>query len=614
LKISEEASRSDGRADLPDRARSAGYVPIGDYAVVGDGRTAALVARDGSIDWLCLPRLDSPSAFGRLLDAERGGAFTLAPSVPCDVSRRYRPGTNILETTYHADGGTVRVTDALTVSGRGLAPHRELARRVEGLAGRVPMRWEVEPRFGYGRWPTRVSRRHGVPVAAAHTDALAVVSWSAGEAVLRDGSFGAAFDVRDGERALLVLASAHQEPLVLPDRHGVESRIEATSAAWKRWLARSRYEGPWPAAVERSALALKMLIAASTGAIAAAATTSLPEVVGGERNWDYRFCWIRDASYTLESLLDLGFHDEAHAFAWWFLQATQRSHPVLSVLYRLDGGSEADERELDWTGYRGSSPVRTGNAAVEQLQLDIYGVLLETFSVYDRRGHSIDADTARRLAEVADRVCRIWRRRDCGIWEVRRDPQHFTHSKLMCWVALDRAVRLAKESRIPARSAGRWREERKALADFIESECWSDSAGAYARFAGSGDLDASVLLMARMGYPLGDGSRFARTIDAVRDRLGRGPLLRRYSGEDGLSGEEGCFLTCSFWLVRALALAGRRDEAARLMEDLLARANDLGLYAEEMDPSTGEMLGNYPQGLVHLALIEAARGFGERAP
>jgi GH15 family glucan-1,4-alpha-glucosidase len=613
LKTSEEASRSDARAALPDCARRAGYVPIGDYAVVGDGRTAALVARDGSIDWLCVPRLDSPSVFGRLLDAERGGAFTLAPSVPCSVARRYRPHTNVLETTYRADGGAVRITDALTVSGPGLAPHRELARRVEGLAGRLPMRWRVEPRFGYGRWPTRVSRRHGVPVATAHTDALALVSWSAGEAVVQEGSFGAAFEVREGEQALLVLAFAHQEPLILPDRQGVESRIEATSDAWNRWLSPIRYHGPWAAAVERSALALKMLIAAPTGAIAAATTTSLPEVVGGERNWDYRFCWIRDASFTLESLLDLGFHDEAHAFAWWFLQATQRSHPVLGVLYRLDGGSEADERQLDWTGYRGSSPVRIGNAAVDQLQLGIYGVLLETFAVYARRGYPIDADTGRRLSEVADRVCAIWRERDCGIWEVRQSPRHFTHSKLMCWVALDRAVRLAGEGRIPGRSAGRWREEREAIVAFIEKECWSESAGAYARSVGSDDLDASVLLMARMGYPPGDGSRFGRTVDAIRDRLGRGPLLRRYGGEDGLEGEEGCFLTCSFWLVRALALAGRRDEAACLMEDLLAKSNDLGLYAEEMDASTGEMLGNYPQGLVHLALIEAARELGEPA-
>jgi GH15 family glucan-1,4-alpha-glucosidase len=587
-----------------------GHVPIADYAVIGDGRTAALVAPDGSVDWLCLPGLDSPSVFGRLLDAEEGGAFVLAPTVPGDVARRYLPDTNVLETTYRTDGGTVRVTDALTVSGPGLAPHRELARRVEGLSGRVPMQWRAEPRFGYGTWPTRLGRRLGVPVATSRTEALAVSSWSAGDASIRNTSIEAGFEAREGTRGLLVLASSHQEPLVLPDRDSVESRIDVTGTAWRRWIAQSTYDGPWKEAVDRSALALKMLICAPTGAIAAAATTSLPETVGGERNWDYRFCWIRDACYTLEALLDLGFHDEAHAFAWWFLHATQLSHPELKVLYRLDGGPKAAERTLPWAGYRGSRPVRIGNAAAEQLQLDIYGALLETFWIYARRGHAIDTDTGTRLAEVADRVCLVWRQPDCGIWEVRQDPRHFTQSKLMCWVALDRAARLAEEGRIPDAGLGRWRTQRDAIRAFIETGCWSESVGSYVRSAGSEDLDASVLLMARMGYADPAEGRFVRTVDAVQERLSRGPLLLRYDGDDGLEGDEGCFLTCSFWLVRALRLSGRRDVAARLMEDLLARASELGLYAEEMDPSSGQMLGNYPQGLVHLALIEAAKGFG----
>jgi GH15 family glucan-1,4-alpha-glucosidase len=586
-------------------------VPIADHAVIGDGRTAALVAGDGSVDWLCLPGLDSPSVFGGLLDAEAGGAFTLAPAVPGQVTRRYRPGTNVLETTIRTDRGTVRVTDALTLPRPGLAPHRELARRVEGLSGRVPMAWVVEPRFGYGQWPTRFDRRLGVPVATSHTDAVAVQSWAAGAPALQGTAIRATFEVREGTRALLTLCSSHQEPLVLSDRSSVESRIDATTTAWSRWIAQSRYEGPWKDAVERSALVLKTLISAPSGAIAAAVTTSLPEAVGGERNWDYRFCWIRDASYTLEALLDLGFHDEAHAFAWWFLHATQLTHPDLQVLYRLDGGRRATERTLPWAGYRGSRPVRVGNAAVEQLQLDIYGALLETFWIYATRGYALDEDTARRLAEVADRVCRLWRQPDCGIWEVRQDPRHFTQSKLMCWVALDRATRLAEQARIPARALQTWRRERDAVSAFIEEECWSESQGAYVRSAQSQDLDASVLLMARLGYGDPTGPRFVRTVDAVRERLSRGPLLRRYSGGDGLPGDEGCFLTCAFWLVEALVASGRREAAARVMEDLLARASDLGLYAEEMDPASGEMLGNFPQGLVHLALIEAAKAFGD---
>jgi GH15 family glucan-1,4-alpha-glucosidase len=571
----------------------------------------ALVGRNGSVDWFCLPNLDSPSVFAALLDDEQGGRFALCPEDPHEVARRYLPDTNVLETTFTTARGTVRVTDAMTLPDVGLAPLRELARRVEGLAGTVQMRWRVEPRFGYGARRTRVERRESVAVAASGADAVAVCAWDAGRVDVDAASMGSAFEIREGRRAMLALAAAHADPLVLPSRATVEARLDATTTFWRRWCAARTYDGPWKEPVLRSALALKLLVHAPSGAIAAAATTSLPEAIGGERNWDYRFCWIRDTAFTLESLLQLGCGEEARAFFWWFMHATRLTRPKLQVLYRLDGGAHAPERELPLAGYRGSRPVRTGNAAARQLQLDTFGDLLDTAWVYVSRGHRIDADTGRELAEVADHVCRVWGEPDHGIWEVRMDPRHFTHSKMMCWVALDRAVRLAAAGQLPARHAGRWTDEAERIRVFIETRCWSERHGSYVRFAGGDDLDASLLLMAVERYLDPRHPRLVATLDAIRRELARGPLVYRYTGEDGLRSGEGVFLACSFWLVEALALAGRGDEAARTMEALLQLANDVGLYAEEIEPTTLEFLGNFPQGLVHLALVSAAVAMAE---
>jgi GH15 family glucan-1,4-alpha-glucosidase len=591
-----------------------GSAPIRDYAVIGDGRTAALVARDGSIDWLCLPDLDSPSVFAAVLDAEHGGRFTLAPEGPFVAEHRYEHGTNVLETTFTTAQGVVRVTDAMLLPGSGLAPMRELVRRVDGMAGRVPMRWDVEPRFDYGQRRAAIGLRSGVPVATGDRLALAVRSWDAGQPSCAPGSIGAHFEIADGENALLVLAAAYQEPLVIPARDDVEMRLRATREFWGAWAAGRAYEGPWRDAVVRSALALKLLVHAPSGAIAAAATASLPEELGGERNWDYRFCWVRDAAFTLNALLSVGCPREADAFFWWLLHASQLTHPRLHVLYRLDGGVDAPEKTLALAGYRDSRPVRIGNEALGQRQLDIYGDYLQTAWLFAEAGGRIDADTGRRLAQIADLVCRIWREPDSGIWEVRSAPAHFTQSKMMCWVALDRAARLAAAGQIPANGAPGWRTEAAAIRVFVERECWSAKLDSYVRFAGSEELDASLLLAAVMGYDDARAPRLASTIEAVRRELGNGPLLRRYSGEDGLGGQEGSFVCCSFWLVEALARAGRVAEAAALMDELIGFANDVGLYAEEIDPGSGEFLGNVPQALVHLALINAAAAIARPSP
>ena len=581
-------------------------MPIGDYAAIGDGRTVALVARDGSVDWLCLPDLDSPSVFAAVLDADRGGSFALRPEIPAEARRRYLPDTNVLETTFTTAQGVVQVTDAMALPSAELGPTRELIRRVVGLSGRVPMQWRITPAFNYGAVSPRLERRGDIPVALAGPDALAICSWDAGEAQLDDECVFGRFDAEESSSAVIALCGSHQEPLIFPRRQHVEARLNATTAYWRAWAANRAYDGPWRDAVIRSALALKLLFHAPSGAIAAAASASLPEEIGGERNWDYRFSWVRDSAFTLQALLQLGCPREAEAFFWWLLHASQLTHPRLQVLYRLDGGERAPERVLELDGYRGSRPVRVGNAAAAQTQLDIYGGLLQTALVYAQAGGRLDRETGRRLAAIADFVCQTWRQPDSGIWEVRSEPAHFTQSKMMCWVALDRALRLCDAGQIPRRHASRWRREGLAIREFIETRCWSERLGSYTRWAGGGDLDASLLLGILFGYDAPDSSRLRSTVDALRRELGRGSLLSRYSGEDGLEGAEGDFLCCSFWLVDALARVGRLEEATELMRELIAVASDVGLYAEEIDPYTNELLGNTPQGLVHLALINAA--------
>lgn len=587
-------------------ARSGGYAPIRSYAAIGDGRTVALVAGDGAIDWLPLPELDSPSVFGAVLDSARGGRFALAPDRPHTVERQYLPATNVLETVFTTDRGSVRVTDALTVPSAGLGPLRELSRRIEGLTGNVSMLWSVEPRFGYGGGATRLGWRGRTPVATAGGDALAVCSFEAGKPRVGEGSVEGRFEAHHGTRALIALCATHREPLVIPSRAELESRLDATTTMWRDWTNDLGYRGRWRDAVVRSALALKLLVYAPSGAVAAAATTSLPEDVGGERNWDYRFCWVRDAAFVLNALLGLSCAPEARAYFWWLMHASQLTHPRLRVLYRLDGGARAPEQELALDGYRGSRPVRAGNAAAGQRQLDTYGELLQTAWLFATTGHRIDRDIARRLAGVADLVCEIWREPDAGIWEVRSEQRHFTQSKMMCWIALTRAADLAHRGLIPDRHLERWRREAEEIHEFVETHCYSEAQHSYVRSAGSRELDASVLLGVLFSYGDSGTERWAGTIDAVRSDLVRGPFVHRYSGEDGLAGSEGAFLPCSFWLAEALARSGRPGEAAQLMDELVGLANDVGLFAEEVDPTTGAFLGNIPQALTHLALISAA--------
>jgi GH15 family glucan-1,4-alpha-glucosidase len=581
-----------------------GYAPIREYALVGDGRTCALIASDCSVDWLCLPNADSPSVFARMLDAERGGSFRLEPSGAFESERRYLENSNVLETTFATAEGRLRVTDAMTLTdSRRLSPMRELVRKVEAVAGTVPLRWALEPRFDYGRATTRIERRAGRWFADSGPDALVLGLCDAGEGALHDGAVRGELALAPGESALFSLAGADREPALLPGRDDSERRLEHTKRFWPEWAGRLRYEGAWPEAVTRSALALKLLTFSPSGAIYAAPTTSLPEWLGEGRNWDYRFTWLRDASFALDALLRLGYHDEAHAFFWWLMHASRLTQPRLQVLYCLDGSDHTREQELTgFAGYRGSRPVRIGNGARDQVQLDIYGAVIEAIWLYGKAVGRLDGDTGKEVARIADYVTKHWRDKDNGIWEVRDERAHYIQSKALCWVALDRACALGENGLIPNRGE-RWRTAADELKVWIEEHGWDDELQSLVRAPNLREVDASLLTLAVLGY---DSERLGSTIAAVERELREGPYVYRYRGDDGLSGEEGAFLTCSFWLVDAFARTGRLDDANALMDELVGLANDVGLYSEEIDPRTGEFLGNFPQGLTHLALINAA--------
>ena len=584
-----------------------GYAPIREYALVGDGRTSALIASDGSVDWLCLPNVDSPSVFARILDAERGGSFRLEPTAPFEAERRYLERSNVLETTFATAEGSVRVTDAMTLSDSSrLSPLRELVRKVDALAGIVPLRWAFEPRFDYGRAQTRIERRAGRWFAHAGSSALVLSLCDVGEGELHDGAITGELSLAPGESGLFSLAATDKEPAVMPGREDSEARLERTKRFWLEWSDRTSYEGAWPDAVTRSVLALKLLTFAPSGAIVAAPTTSLPEWIGGGRNWDYRFTWLRDASWSLDAMLRLGYHDEAHAFFWWLMHASRLTQPRLQILYRIDGSIHTEERELSHlAGYRGSRPVRIGNGAREQVQLDVYGAVLEAIWLYGKAVGRLDGDTGREVGRIADFVAEHWSDPDNGIWEVRDERTHYIQSKGLCWVALDRACKLAEEGLIPDRGR-RWRGAADDLKAWVDEHGWDDRLQSYVRAPDLRELDASLLTLAVLGYDRDRSPRIEATVAAVERELREGPYVYRYRGDDGLKGEEGAFLTCSFWLVDAYARCGRLDDANALMEELLGLANDVGLYSEEINPRTGEFLGNFPQGLTHLALISAA--------
>jgi GH15 family glucan-1,4-alpha-glucosidase len=579
---------------------------IEDYGLIGDLETAALVDRRGSIDWLCVPRFDSGAIFAALLGGPENGRWTIRPEGKFDsAGRRYRGDTLVLETELEASSGTVRLIDFMPP--RELRP--EVVRIVEGVRGRVRMEMELVLRFDYGSIVPWVRTIEGTLVAIAGPDAVLLRTPVEHEG--RDLRTYASFSVAEGDRVPFVLRwTPSHEPL--PSRLDPETALEQTVSFWEEWAARCTYEGRWHDALHRSLLTLKALTYAPTGGIVAAPTTSLPEAIGGVRNWDYRFCWLRDATLTLLALVRAGYIEEAGAWRDWLLRAIAGSPEEVQIMYGVAGERRLPEMELPWLGgYEGSQPVRIGNGASNQLQLDVYGEVVE--ALYRARTQGLEAsDPAWALTKrIFDWLETGWREEDEGIWEVRGPRRHFTHSKVMAWVAFDRAVKTVEKLERDG-PVDRWRAARKEIKSEVLREGFNAELGSFVQYYGADRLDASLLLIPLVGFLPATDERVVGTVRAIERDLLRDGFVERYRADvenvsvDGLPPGEGVFLPCSFWLVAVLAQQGRHDEAVALFERLLGLRNDLGLISEEYDPEGGRLVGNFPQAFTHLALVETA--------
>ncbi|MFE9256940.1 glycoside hydrolase family 15 protein [Streptomyces sp. NPDC006879] len=585
---------------------------IEDYALIGDMQTAALVGMDGAVDWLCLPRFDSHAIFAALLGTEEHGFWRIGPvgatgAGPARANRRrYRGDSLILESEWDTPRGTVRVTDFMPP--RAGAP--QLIRIVEGVSGRVPMRSALRMRFSYGRVVPWVHKVDGRTVAVAGPDSVWLDSTTATYG--KDLTTYADFTVAPGERIAFTISwqASHREPPALPEPEGA---LEATRDFWREWVEHCTYHGPYREAVIRSLITLKALTYAPTGGIVAAPTTSLPEEIGGVRNWDYRYTWLRDAAITLSSMLRTGYREEARAWRDWLLRAVAGDPENLQIMYGIAGERELGETELDWLpGYEGSRPVRIGNGAAHQLQLDVYGEVTEALHLAHMTGLARNDYAALLQLKLIRYLEDHWDEPDEGIWEVRGPRRHFVHSKVMAWVAVDRTIKLI-ESKDADGPLERWRELREDIHRDVCEKGYDPERNTFTQSYGSRELDASLLLIPQMGFLPPDDKRVIGTIEAIQRELStpdgfilRYPTAGEEAGVDGLEGDEGAFLACSFWLADDLAMIGRVDEARRLFEKLLALRNDLGLLAEEWDPRLQRQVGNFPQAFSHVPLIDTA--------
>ncbi len=590
------------------------YKSIGDYGVIGDLHTVALVGKDGSIDWCCFPRFDSPSLFGALLDDRRGGRFRIAPLDDGKRQQLYLPETNVLLTRFLNQDGVAELTDFMPVEcdEPGIRPKRhQIIRRLLVVRGRMRVRLECRPAFNFGRDTHHVTLR---PQGALfRSPSMAVGLVSPVPLTMVDGAIEAEFTLAAGQQMSFFLEHLETDDTesILDAPQTAETAFHDTVHFWRQWLAQCRYVGRWREMVQRSALTLKLLTYAPTGAIVAAPTMSLPETIGGERNWDYRYTWIRDAAFTLYALMRLGFSKEAGRFMEW-LEA--RCHDLnadgsLQVLYGIDGRRIGPEEVLlDWDGYRGSKPVRVGNGAAHQRQLDIYGALMDAAYLYNKHGSPISYDSWIGLSRLLEYVCAHWDQPDEGVWEVRGGPRQFVYSKVMCWVALDRGIRLADKRGFPADRA-KWTDVRDRIYLTVMSRGWNRELASFVQEYDGVALDASALVFPLVFFLSPTDPRMNTTLERLQSDLVSDALVFRYlpdhAAPDGLSGQEGTFTLCSFWMVEALTRAGRLEEARLMFEKILSYANHLGLYAEELSV-TGEHLGNFPQAFAHIGLISAA--------
>ncbi|MFL5578276.1 MAG: glycoside hydrolase family 15 protein [Gemmatimonadaceae bacterium] len=589
------------------------YAPISAYALVGDLHTAALVALNGSVDWLCLPRFDSASVFGALLDAGKGGNFQISPSARFSAEQRYLPATAVLVTTFRTeDGGVVEVTDFMPLTRDGTrGDFAELHRRVSCTRGEAELVLRFRPRFDYAASSTRlVARSAGVLATDGEDEVLALAApreiwWH-----LEDGAALATIKVTAGDQHWFVLRYDDDE--VRPvESYASAERLDETIAFWDAWVGRITYAGPYRAAVERSAITLKLMCYQPTGAIVAAPTTSLPEELGGSRNWDYRYTWLRDSAFVLYSFHVLGHYAEADRFMNFLKRITRKATDAhLQIMYGIDARRDLAERALDHLeGYRKSGPVRVGNGAYDQVQLDVYGEVLETAWLWSRH-HPISEGSWATLKRLVDWVADHWRMKDSGIWEVRAGAQHYVLSKVMCWVALDRGIRLVQRFGLPG-DVERWSAERDAVHADVMENGWSEEKQSFVQHYGTDALDASNLIIPMVHFLPRDHPRVVGTVMATLRELTSDDqeLVYRYRNDDGLPGEEGVFSICTFWLAETLAMCGERERAERIFRRMLKHANHVGLYSEELNPSTGEFLGNFPQAFTHIALINCAYVF-----
>jgi GH15 family glucan-1,4-alpha-glucosidase len=589
---------------------SDGYLPIAEHGIIGDLRTLALVGTDGTIDWYCPGRFDAPSVFGSILDAAKGGYYRIAPTGEGWTSKQlYFPDTNVLITRFLAQEGVTEVIDFMPVSKPG-----RLVRRVLGIRGELEMRIEVEPRFDYARATHTTTVDDRGAVFSSDGMRLGLASPVPLERTERGAT--ALFRIPHDESVTFVLDDG--ESRAGEDEDALRQLFVDTVSYWLGWLRPCSYRGRWREAVHRSALTLKLLTYEPTGALVAAPTTSLPEQIGGPRNWDYRFTWIRDASFSLYGLLRLGFTSEAEAFMGWLTDRVRESKGLafgpLQIMYGIDGREDLEELELSHLeGYRGSRPVRIGNGAAKQVQLDIYGELMDSVYLYNKYGKPIYHHTWQELQEIVEWICENWDSRDEGIWETRGGQQNFVFSRLMTWVAVERAMRMARQRGLPA-DLVRWAKARDAMYAQIHERGWHADRKAFVQHLDSDVLDASLLLMPLVKFISPTDPRWLSTLDAISRELVSDSLVYRYNVEaspDGLAGDEGTFSMCSFWYVEALTRSGRIDEARLAFEKMLTYANHLGLYSEEIG-RTGELLGNFPQAFTHLSLISAAVNLDRR--
>ena len=584
-------------------------LPIEDYGIIGDLHTAALVGRDGSIDWLCLPRFDSGACFAKLLGDESNGYWKIAPKgAGLAKHRHYRGDTLVLETEFTTDEGTVRIVDCMPIRQQ----HPEVIRVVEGVMGKVTMAMELVIRFDYGQVVPWVRRLDGLLTATAGPDALSL--FTPVETKGRDLSTIAEFTVSEGQRRQFSLSwfPANEEP---PRPIDATYAVRDTELWWTDWSAQCTYTGEHREAVMRSLITLKALTYAPTGGIVAAATTSLPETLGGMRNWDYRFCWLRDATLTLESLMRGGYYEEAMDWRNWLLRAAAGDPSQLQIMYGAGGERRLDEWEVDWlTGYESSTPVRIGNAAAGQFQLDVYGELMSALYESCHPANSSDESAWQFQSSLMDFLESGWREPDDGIWEVRGPRRHFTHSKVMAWVAMDRAIKSIEQYHVEG-PLDRWRKTRQEIFDQVCDQGFNTDKGSFTQYYGSSNLDASLLMIPLVGFLPAHDPRMRGTIEAIERELLQGGFVLRYNTDetaqvDGLAGREGAFLACSFWLSDCLTLLGRDHDARQMLDRLIGLRNDLGLLSEEYDPVAGRLVGNFPQAFSHVSLVNSASKVG----